>query len=171
MSGDSVIVRSATPADAAALIEFLRAFRGEGHPGVFRPTRPLPTLEQEVAWIQSFIDYDGAHLWVACSGDRVVGILDFHGHRHPQMMHGGALGTSVLRAFRGQGIGFELMQTLIAWATAHQTLSRIELEVFSSNTHAIDFYARQGFIREGARKGAVVIEGAFEDIVLMARPV
>jgi len=171
MSDEAVIVRSGRVEDAVALIEFLRDFQSEGHPGVFRRTGPLPTVEQEGAWIRSYIDSQNSHLWVACCGERVVGILDFRGHQHPQMKHGGCLGTSVLRAFRGQGIGYQLMQTLVAWATAHPTLCRIELEVFSSNTHAIAFYEGQGFVREGARKGAVVIEGESQDILSMARPV
>ena len=171
MTGEPIIVRPAGVEDAAALIEFLRVFQSEAHTGVLAPTRALPTQEQEVSWIRSFLEYESSHLLVACKGEDVVGILEFRGHRHPQMKHGGTLGTSLLPAVRGLGVGFQLMKTLFTWATVHPTLHRIELEVFSSNTQAIAFYERQGFVREGARQNAVVIEGKYQDIVLMARQV
>ena len=171
MATSGVCVRSATPEDGVALLAFLRQFRSEGHAGVFRPVRPLPTLEEEVSWVRSLVEHESSHLWVACEGAAVVGLLDFQGHRHPQMAHGGILGTSLLEAYRGRGLGKELMQTLIGWATRHPRLRRIELEVFSSNAHAIHFYTRQGFVREGARRQAVEVEGRWCDIVLMAREV
>ena len=169
MSESSVTIRTATVDDAAALIEFLRLFQQEKHSGVFVPVGGLPTLEQETSWIRELLNHETSNLWLGCAEQHIVGILDFHGHPHPQMSHGGSLGTSVLRAYRGQGVGYRLMQTLIEWATAHTALRRIELEVFSHNTHAISFYERQGFVREGARMGAVLVDGKSCDMVLMAR--
>jgi len=168
MTHDSVQIRLATAADAAVVLAFLEVFRAERHHGVFVHTGSLPGVEEEEAWIQSLLDHDTSNLWLACEGARVVGLLDFHGHRHPQLAHGGALGTSVLSSCRGQGLGTRLMQALIEWASGHQSLTRIELEVFSNNTQAIAFYERQGFVREGARVGAVIVSGQPRDIVRMA---
>ena len=142
MSDGTVTISVATVDDAAGLIAFLREFQSEGHPGVFRPTRALPTLDEERSWIQSLLDHETSHLWVACVGEEIVGLLDFHGHRHPQMAHGGALGTSVLRAYRGQKIGLQLMQ---AQKTIH--ILKIILFVQKEFLHLLQVYiVHQNFL-------------------------
>lgn len=168
---DAPLIRTATPDDAAALCQFLERFQAEGHPGTFVPDQPLPTVEQEVAWIQSHLDHSASNVWVACAGTAVAGMLNFRGHTKPQLAHGGAFGMSVLREHRGQGIGSGLMNALFTWAGAHPHLTRVELEVLSNNTRAVAFYERHEFTHEGARKGAVRIDDQPHDILLMARAV
>jgi RimJ/RimL family protein N-acetyltransferase len=46
-------------------------------------------------------------------------------------------------------------------------LTRIELEVFSSNTNAITLYERYGFAREGLHRRGRIIDGRVEDVLIM----
>jgi len=47
-------------------------------------------------------------------------------------------------------------------------LTRVELEVFASNTAAISLYTKCGFEREGVKRRARYIDGKYDDIILMA---
>jgi RimJ/RimL family protein N-acetyltransferase len=54
-------------------------------------------------------------------------------------------------------------------ACAARGLSRIELEVYAHNTRAIALYASLGFVEEGRRIGARILDGVHQDMILMAR--
>ncbi len=53
---------------------------------------------------------------------------------------------AVLREWRGQGVGASILETLIA-AARERGLHEV---VLNAQTHALGFYARRGFIAEGA---------------------
>jgi ribosomal protein S18 acetylase RimI-like enzyme len=58
------------------------------------------------------------------------------------------LRIGVLPEFRGQGLGFKLMQGFLA-----QTKGAVFLEVASMNNHAVALYKKCGFVEVGRRKG------------------
>ena len=60
-----------------------------------------------------------------------------------------------------------LARTLEAAEAAGMT--RVELEVFASNTRAIRLFERAGFVREGVKRQARLLDGRAEDVVCMAR--
>lgn len=68
--------------------------------------------------------------------------------------------------FRGQGIGSRLLRETVE-AAKHAGLKRIELEVFSSNRVAIALYQRHGFIQEGVKRQARVLDGVVDDVICM----
>ncbi|CAN7243922.1 GNAT family N-acetyltransferase [Phenylobacterium sp. LjRoot219] len=70
----------------------------------------------------------------------------------------------LLSRLHGQGHGARLMETVAADARASGA-RRLLLGVFSANTRAIAFYARQGFTQAGVRKFRVG-EGVYDDLVL-----
>ena len=47
-------------------------------------------------------------------------------------------------------------------------LTRIELEVYASNSAAIALYRRFGFSEEGLKRRARFLDGQYQDILLMA---
>lgn len=69
------------------------------------------------------------------------------------------------------GVGRLLLEDGLAW-TRSQGLDRVVLEVRASNAHAIAFYEKQGFARDGVRKNYYPVgNGQREDAVLMSLPV
>lgn len=70
----------------------------------------------------------------------------------------------VLSRLHGQGLGRRLMEAVAAGAHAAGA-RRLLLGVFSANTRAIAFYARQGFSQAGVRRFRVG-EGVYDDLVL-----
>lgn len=104
--------------------------------------------------------------YVAAADSRIVGWCDIIPHPWEGFRHSGRLGMGVAAAFRGQGIGRRLLDATVHDAHA-AGLTRIELEVFSSNTHAITLYEGYGFVHEGVHRRGRIIDGRVEDVLIM----
>lgn len=100
-------------------------------------------------------------------GDRLVGSCQLVGIDR-------AAGIAELRiriadaAERGVGRGSEALKLLTQFGHDTLGLERIWLEVFSTNDRAIRAYERVGFLREGTRRDAAVIDGRPRDVIVMA---
>lgn len=81
--------------------------------------------------------------------------------------HIGRLGMGVLKDYRGQGIGKRLLAATIEEAR-RTGLEKIELSVYSSNGTAIGLYRKAGFEEEGLKKRGRLVDGIYDDVVLMA---
>lgn len=108
----------------------------------------------------------GMMQYVASAGGRIVGWCDIVPHGWEGFRHSGRLGMGIDPDFRGKGIGRRLMEETISDARA-AGLTRIELEVFSSNTSAIRLYERYGFTHEGLHRRGRIIDGRVEDVLMM----
>jgi RimJ/RimL family protein N-acetyltransferase len=161
-----VDIREADLDDAQALQHYASELFGERLPGLYE--RPIPTLEEEAQFLESYCGPANSVLLVAEDAGRVVGLLGLLGRSLPQDAHVGAVGISVHREYRGRGLGTRLMLALFEWAPLHG-IRRIEIEAFANNPRAISLYESLGFVREGVRSGAVVVEGEDVDVVCMAR--
>lgn len=105
--------------------------------------------------------------YFALDGEKVVGWCDIIRHQFIGCEHVGVLGMGVLEPYRGRGIGGSLLATAID-AAFRFGFSKIELEVFSTNSGAIALYDKSGFVVEGVRKRSRILDGITEDIVCMA---
>ena len=104
--------------------------------------------------------------YVATAGSRVVGWCDIVAHPWEGFRHSGRLGMGIAADFRGKGVGWRLLDATVT--AAHEAgLTRIELEVFSSNTGAIKLYERYGFVHEGVHRRGRIIDGRVEDVLMM----
>jgi RimJ/RimL family protein N-acetyltransferase len=104
--------------------------------------------------------------YVAAADSGIVGWCDIIPHPWEGFRHSGRLGMGVVAAFRGQGIGRRLLDATVH-AAQQAGLTRIELEVFSSNTNAIQLYERYGFVHEGVHRRGRIIDGRVEDVLIM----
>jgi putative acetyltransferase len=162
-----VLVRRATPADAPAIA------RVNGEPAVMANLLQLPypnvealrqrLIEQDQPGrldLQLVAELDG--VVVACAG------------LHPasaqlRRRHAMALGIGVAQIAQGQGVGTALMQALCDYADRWAQVQRIELGVFTDNTRAIRLYERFDFRVEGTHRAYALRDGAFADVLAMAR--
>jgi RimJ/RimL family protein N-acetyltransferase len=138
---------------------------------VARERRYLVSLEgftaaETQAFIQSILNGWGVQRLALHDGD-VVGWCDIRRSPCVGFEHIGVLGMGVVAGWRGQGLGLRLLQATVA-ASADLFLSRIELEVFASNTTALRLYERFGFVREGLKRRGRILDGVADDIVCMA---
>ena len=104
---------------------------------------------------------------VAVSAGQVVGWCDVVPKPRPIYAHVGVLGMGLLPEFRGQGLGDRLIRQTLAAARAFG-LNRVELSVRENNAGAIALYKRVGFEIEGLQRNATRVDGAYENVVLMA---
>jgi RimJ/RimL family protein N-acetyltransferase len=105
--------------------------------------------------------------FVAIAGGNVVGWCDVIPKSRPVHAHCGVLGMGLLPAFRGCGHGAALIGATLDEAR-RLGLVRIELTVHADNARAIALYERFGFVNEGAMRDAVLIDGQYKDMILMA---
>jgi putative acetyltransferase len=108
------------------------------------------------------------HEFVAVQDGQVVGMAGLHvGAR--KLRHSGSVGMMVHDQFQGQGIGRELLETLLHVADNFLGLIRVELEVYPDNLRAIRLYESCGFEHEGRKRKAVWRHGEHQDILVMGR--
>lgn len=73
----------------------------------------------------------------------------------------------VAREYRGRGIGRKLIAATLA-AARDTGLEKIELSVYASNDVAITLYRSLGFLEEGRKVIGRLVDGRYDDVVLMA---
>ncbi len=138
---EPVLIRSATPDDAEALIGLLA--HGALVEGKEDPTRPEPYAEA-LAEIRST---PGNEVLVAELGGRVVGMCQLVVFRHIQ--GGGGLcgeleSMHVHPDVRSQGIGQQLLEAAVT-AASKAGCYRVQLTSNVARTDAHRFYLRHGF--------------------------
>ena len=84
----------------------------------------------------------------------------------PELDEGDVTNVAVRRDRQREGIGNFLMESMIRLAE-ERGITMIHLEVRAGNETAIRLYERQGFVRDGLRKGYYT--DPTEDAVLMTR--
>ena len=102
----------------------------------------------------------------AVQGQTVVGWCDIRPSHHEVQPHSGVLGMGIRTGYRGQGLGARLVDWSLndAWARG---LTKVELQVFASNMPAIALYEKFGFEREGVKVKGRLVDGGYEDIIIM----
>jgi ribosomal protein S18 acetylase RimI-like enzyme len=126
-----------------------------------------PPLESVRQFVLSSVKFGRPH-FVATEGDEIVGWCDIiPGDPETGRTHLGRLGMGVRKDHRGRKIGQRLAEAAVEKARA-VGLEKIELEVYSSNNPAIGLYRKLGFEEEGRKKHGRLVDGKYDDIVLMA---
>lgn len=156
----NVSVRRSTVTDARGFSRCLDAVARERRWLAFLEAPPLEEVE-------SFLRQHAPIQFVAVDGDEIVGWCDVTPNRREGFRHSGILGMGLLARFRGRGLGRELLRETIAAAHA-AGLTRIELEVLASNEAAVSLYERSGFVCEGRKRVARILDDRVEDILCMA---
>ena len=126
------------------------------------------TVEKEKEWIKNHMEGDGKLLVVAEVDGEIVGSVDMGNGERKRIQHVGTVGITVLKDFRGLGVGKALMESVIEWASKHSVIEKIGLEVFSNNAGAINLYKKLGFVEEGRKlKGVKIGPDDYLDSILM----
>lgn len=158
-----LVIRAAEPRDAGALTLLfnLPLYRA----GTLRP--PFQSEADTARWLAS-ADAPGSLRIVAEEGGRLVGLAGlsrFAGRRQ----HVAALGMGVHDDHHRRGIGRALLAALLDAAFGWLQIRRIELTVFTDNAGAIALYERHGFEVEGLHRAFAFRDGAYADVLAMAR--
>ena len=129
--------------------------------------------EEESEWLASLLIgvEKGDILSVAAeAGGRIVANSQVTRGRYGDTKHHGSLGISVLKNYRGLGIGYEMMRTLMR-ESRRAGLKSLQLEVFANNARAIHVYEKAGFRQVGKIPKKIHRDSRFFDIILMSAQV
>jgi L-amino acid N-acyltransferase YncA len=126
-----------------------------------------PPLEQSRSFWTSLIEA-GHPFLVAVDGTTVVGWCNVVPVPQPIFAHVATLSMGLLPAYRGRGLGRQLM-TLALEGARTCGLERVELTVFDGNERAQRLYAKMGFVVEGVQAKRAKMDGRYRDAILMAR--
>ncbi|SFN39480.1 GNAT family N-acetyltransferase [Variovorax sp. OV329] len=162
--GDSIVIRSAEPADAERISELM------GSSGVFEQLLQMPDVP--VASRIETLRVTDAQICrlVALDGDRVVAHAGLHKTQNSiRRQHVRGLGIAIASSHQGQGLGRALMERLLRWADGWGAVLRIELTVNADNERAIALYSRLGFMHEGRHLAYALRNGQYVDAIAMAR--
>jgi RimJ/RimL family protein N-acetyltransferase len=171
----SVHVREATVGDAAALVAHLQELARE--PGINIPLAPdevTMTVDQEKAMLADFAESPRAIMLVAEGAENggapaLIGELSLKAiSSRKAVQHVATLGMSVKQAWRGKGVGRELMTAALEWAPT-AGIKRVEIYVYARNAPAIALYEKFGFATEGRRKAFIREGDAYLDDLVMAK--
>ena len=163
-TGTMPTIRRASPADAAGIAAVLEVIASERiHSAIDRAW----SVEEERRYIESLSPRETIHVAVD-DGDGIVGlqVLDRWSPVLGSMAHVGQVGTFLLPAWRGRGVGGQLWRATLAFAR-EAGYRKLAIQVRGSNTRAQAFYRNLGFQDCGRLARQVVIDGVEDDEVLM----
>lgn len=126
-----------------------------------------PPAEHTLAHVRQILSGEGVQLLALTPSDDIAGWCDIVRFRLEGFRHAGRLGMGLLPAYRGLGLGAQLLAETLSGAR-RMGIERVELEVFASNADAIKLYHKFGFVVEGTKKRARKLDGEYDDDLLMA---
>ncbi len=165
--GRTVHIRRATPDDATPILAYLRQVGGETPNLTFGTEGPGLTDEEERDYLARVAASDNSLAIVATVGGELVGGLTFDGGQRARLRHMGEFGISVAQAYAGLGIGRAMIEYMIDWAERTGVVRKINLKVRVDNIGAIRLYERMGWVQEGRTTRDTIIDGQFNDCLLM----
>jgi ribosomal protein S18 acetylase RimI-like enzyme len=153
-----MVIRTSRIEDYEQLIELEHLIWNYGN-------TPLPMVWESVA------DYAGhfppGSQFVAIEDRRVAGYMSV---KYPTPLesnrHVWEMAIGVHPDFQGKGVGRKLLDFLDAEGRKHG-IRKICLRVLSTNTPAISFYKKNGYIEQGVLKGEFFLNGQYVDDLLM----
>jgi ribosomal protein S18 acetylase RimI-like enzyme len=157
-------IRRAEPSDAPGIAAVLEVIASERiHSAIDRAW----SVDEERRYLESLSPREAIHVAVD-TDDRIVGlqVLDRWSPVLGSMAHVGQIGTFILPAWRGRGVGRLLWAVTLPFARG-AAYRKLVIQVRASNAAAQAFYRTLGFEECGRLSRQVVIDGAEDDEVLM----
>jgi len=126
-----------------------------------------PPVEQVRAFVTRNVER-GCPQIVAVVDGAVIGWCNVPPASRAVSAHVGDLFMGLLPDFRGKGYGERLLRQAVQAADVFG-FRRIELGVFATNTAAAALYRKVGFVEEGTKRMAILVDGTYYDEIIMAR--
>lgn len=105
---------------------------------------------------------------VAFDSNNIVGFLSAQRGIPRRINHSAYIVTGIREKYRNKGIGSKLFCELDKWAKEN-SITRLELSAICTNVIAKHLYEKNGFIVEGIKKNAMIIDGKYVDEFYMAK--
>lgn len=129
---------------------------GKGGAPIFSPHTPGKAPDRErlrarrrAGWLLAPTEVGWERTWGYVDGGNIVGHAELHGGKLPSELHRATLGMGIEAAYRGKGIGTDLLRAVLDWARGQPTLAWVDLGVFAGNSPAVALYRKLGFREVG----------------------
>lgn len=161
-------IREPQESDAENIIAFVKIIFSNSDQIVTTSQEFTNTVDQQKVWIKKHIENPTSIILIAELDNQIVGLLDFSTKQRMKINHAGEFGISVHPDFQEKGIGRNLTESLLKWATETDGIEKVVLNVFVTNLRAIRLYESLGFIEEGRHIKAVKQPtGEYVDLIEM----
>jgi RimJ/RimL family protein N-acetyltransferase len=167
-NGKEVTLRPAVPEDAAAIISAIKSTSQERSYVLMEQYGKDADAEREYI---RMTDCEKCLLLVAAVDDEVVGslaALQADGGENPRTAHILKVGLHLAGAYRGLGIGSQMLRYMEKWANEH-SFKKLEASIFTTNKRSLHLFSRAGFQEEGTRRKRFWIGNEYIDEVLMGK--
>jgi RimJ/RimL family protein N-acetyltransferase len=131
-----------------------------------RPWRPIPSESAHSPFAMaepsdgaapfSVVELDSQEL----AGAALLWSIDTHN----RTAH---LGISLLPAFRGRGLGSDVVRVLCEYGFAVRGMQRLQVDTLADNASMIAAATKAGFTIEGTLRRSAWVYGAFADVVVL----
>lgn len=168
-SGTEILLRSPEAGEGEQLIKTVKRNLETSEHTLTRPDEFNCSPEQEDNIIKNYLESPGKIMIAAYRASQPIGLLNLEvGHRK-RNSHVGEFGMAIFPEFRNQGIGRQMLQSLLFWAKAEPGLEKVQLKVHARNKGAINLYQKLGFQTEGTEiRGVKLDEHHYDDVIQMA---
>ena len=123
-----------------------------------------------LSWWEGQLDDELSALFGAFIDAQLVGIVGLAFEPWEDAQHKATLfGLYVPHAFRGQGVGEQLVQAVLSLAEQEPDIKVVELTVSANSTAALALYRRCGFEQSGLEDSAIRVGEDYYDRVHMRR--
>lgn len=166
MRGDKVGLRTRHDSDVAVFQAELYddvMMRSRASPAPWRPLPPEAAESPAAAATPS--DTKAYFSVVELASQELAGEALLSGiDTHNRMAH---VGISMLPAFRGRGLGTDVLRVLCEYGFAVRGLQRLQVETLVDNTAMIAAATGAGFSVEGTLRRSAWVYAAFVDVVIL----
>ncbi|OGD08258.1 hypothetical protein A2397_05590 [Candidatus Amesbacteria bacterium RIFOXYB1_FULL_44_23] len=163
----NLIIRALTP-DEWPIFKKLRLESLADSPSAFSASPESLVDQPDSYWFDRLDTADKT--FVAFMGKTPVGMASIYTKSNPKISHiAEAWGVYVSPKYRGQKIGKELLQTIIAEASSRSQFKKIRLGVTSSQSQAFGLYKSLGFVQVGCYKNEIRVGDKYFDEILMEK--
>jgi RimJ/RimL family protein N-acetyltransferase len=160
--GRVLLIREAIEDDAQAIVEHCERIGGETDFLSYGQGEFGITVDEERVFIREY-PLRGNVLMVGLVDGELASVANVERvSLRERLIHAGALGITVQKAFWGCGIGMGVMRALVDWSR-QAGLQKLNLEVYANNERAIAMYKRLGFEREGRNRRSLRLGDSFVD--------
>ena len=167
--GRTCTLRIPCAADADAMIAYLRTIVSETEYILWSPQEPFPTVEREIAYIESLVNSPQALCLLADVEGEVAGNCQISFNAKQKIAHRSSIAIALKRKFWGLGIGSALLRELLDEAE-RRGVRQTELDVVAENVRARALYEKMGFETVAVLPAAIrFTDGTLHDELHMIR--
>lgn len=154
--GRTAIFRAPSPAaDAAEMVDYMKATAGETPYLLREPEECTATAEQEETYLQGVLD-SRHNIMIVCEVEgKIAGNCQITFKSKMKNKHRAMVAIALIKEYWNLGIGTAMFREMIRLAQARGGIEQLELEVIEGNENGLRLYEKMGFHIVGEKPNAI----------------